>query len=94
MMMLQIKCSSRFFRRPLPSHKYVLKQWSKAIWHVTCNIFHPDKPLSEAEYFHSKKIQTHEGKMEIRVLYEMSQRICHGGGNGQCSLSEAESGEN
>ncbi len=64
---------------------------------VTSNIFHPDKPLSWAEYLHGKTIQTYEGKMEIRVLYEMSQRkltnqmICYGGGNGQCSLRGAES---
>lgn len=64
---------------------------------VTSNIFHPDKPLSRAEYLHSKMIQTYEGKMEIRVLYEMSQRkltnqmICYGGGNGQCCVREAES---
>lgn len=65
--------------------------------YVTSNIFHPDKPLSRAEYLHGKVIQTYEGEMEIRVLYEMSQRkltnqmICYGGGNGQCSLREAES---
>lgn len=50
-----------------------------------------------AEYLHSKRNQAYEGKMEIRVLYEMSQRkltnqmICYAGGNEQCSLREAES---